>query len=62
MVEFEGEWLFDPTYRYSYHTRLIPLTLSGQIGVVEENITEATELWDDGGRLPFFSLTSPIYL
>ena len=59
VVEVEGEWLLDPTNRYSYHTKLIPLTLSSQIDVVEETITEDTELWDDGSRLSFFLLLPP---
>ncbi|VDK33260.1 unnamed protein product [Taenia asiatica] len=49
VIQVVGEWLLNLMDRYSYHSKLIPLILSGFIDECKEIRDEATALWDDVG-------------
>lgn len=49
VIQVVGEWLLNLMDRYSYHSKLVPLILSGYIDECEEIRDEATALWDDVG-------------
>ena len=54
VIQVVGEWLLNLTDRYSYHAKLLPIMLSGQIDQCTEIRDEAIALWDDVGRLCYF--------
>ncbi|VDO05084.1 unnamed protein product [Rodentolepis nana] len=49
VVQVTGEWLLNLPDRYSYHTKLIPLILSGLIDECNEIREEAMAIWHDIG-------------
>ncbi|VDM17209.1 unnamed protein product [Hydatigera taeniaeformis] len=49
VIRVVGEWLLNLMDRYSYHSKLIPLILSGYIDECKEIRDEAIALWDDVG-------------
>nr|CDS26635.1 HEAT repeat containing protein 2 [Hymenolepis microstoma] len=49
VVQVTGEWLLNLPDRYSYHTKLIPLILSGQMDECNEIREEALAIWHDVG-------------
>ncbi len=51
VVQVAGEWLLNLCDRYSYHAKLMPLILSGQIDEIEDIRDEANALWYDIGKL-----------
>ena len=53
VIQVVGEWLLNLPDRYSYHAKLIPLILSGQIDESAEIRDEAIALWDDIGTFEF---------
>ncbi|KER31357.1 hypothetical protein T265_02407 [Opisthorchis viverrini] len=49
VIEVVGCWLLELPDRYSYHTKLMPLILSGLLDESDEIRTLSEELWDDIG-------------